>query len=148
MATKKGKELDLQCAFGDVSIGDHTARVGVTVERSELTVSQADKSLCEKRLIGRITSKPADEHPDQQRFEGMESEDTLNGIFDVKQFSVTKKAVKFGMTFALKSIDIATLSRFAQRNGKLAIDSIDAIPEPKKETKSKDKDGEDEEGEE
>ncbi len=120
--------LDLPVAFGNVSIGDKTARIGVTVDRSSLSVSQADKHLCEHRLTGRIVSKPQGDHPDQAALPGMEFETALAGVFDVKGFSVSKDNLGFGLTFAIASIDVANLAHFAKRAGRVVVEDVEAIP--------------------
>jgi hypothetical protein len=126
--------LELNAVFGNVSIGDKTARIGLTVDRLDLTLPQADRHLCEKRLIGSIFSRPPGDHPDQGTLPEMEFSTTISGAFDVKSFRVTKKHLNFGLTFAIASIDVALLAHFAERSGRLIVDDIDIIPE-KEETK-------------
>lgn len=135
--------LDIPVAFGNVSIGDKTARIGITVDRSSLSVSQADKNLCEKRLSGRIVSKPAGDAPDQASFPGMEFTTALEGVFDVKGFSVSKDSLGFGLTFAIASVDVSSLAHFAKRAGNLVVADVSAIPE-----RDANGDGAEEEGEE
>jgi hypothetical protein len=128
---KKQQEtvLELPVAFGNISIGDKTARIGINVDRGDMTISQADKNLCEKRLSGKIVSRPTGDHKDQAALPGMEFETALNGVFDVKGFSVSKDALSFGLTFALASIDVSCLAHFAKRSGWLKVNDIEAIPE-------------------
>lgn len=109
--------LDLPVTFGNISIGDKTARVGVTVMREQLSLSQADRNLCERRLNGKIISRPAGDNPDQASLPGMAFETTLEGVFDVKGFSVSKEALGFGLTFAIAEIDVSNLAHFAKRGG-------------------------------
>lgn len=134
MAKKKAPSsvLELPVSFGNVSIGDKTARIGVTVDRSNITVKKADDSICEKRLTGQIIAKPNGEAPDQGRLQGMErlGDSELDATFDVKGFSVTKDALSFGLTFLLGSVDVAELASFAKREGRLIIEDAEEIPEP------------------
>jgi hypothetical protein len=123
--------LDLPVSFGGVSFGDKTARVGVTVERQHLKIGQADKSLCDKRLTGTIRSKPSDDDG-QGRFDGMDDELKVNGTFDVKGFRVASNEISFGLTFAIKDLDRATLSEFPKRSGRLLIRDVEEIPEEEK----------------
>ncbi len=119
MAKKKAL-LELPVNFGQVSIGDKTARIGATCQRTELTLRVADETLCEARLDGCIVAKPPDENADQGTFPGMEDE-TLKGTFDVKGFSVTSEQISLGLTFAIKSVDVSLLAHFAKRSGKMIV---------------------------
>jgi hypothetical protein len=123
--------LTLGVAYGDVSIGDKTARISIKVDRDTLSIIQADKNLCDKRLTGSIVRRPKGESNGQGRLDGMEDYgiETLKGIFDVKGFSVTKKHVAFGLTFAIASVDIGQLASFAKRSGELVINSSESIPD-------------------
>jgi hypothetical protein len=143
-----GSMLDLQVAFGQVSIGDKTARIGIQIDRGQLTPTQADKNLCELRLAGKIIAKPIDQNPDQQTFPGMELETELAGTFDVKGFSVTRDTIGLGLTFALKSVEIDKLAHFAKRSGRLIVNSVEDIPaKDPEEVEEEDEDDEDEEEE-
>lgn len=130
MAKKKNADsvLELEVAFGNVSIGDKTARVGISTERSQISISQADKNLCGRRLTGTILVH-ANENPDQTTMDGFADDIALPGIFDVKQIGITPKAVGFGLTFALAGLDVSQLAHFAKRNGKLIVNNVEDIPE-------------------
>jgi len=131
MAKKKpvpANVLELPVEYGQVSIGDKTTRIGVNVDRSELKVSDADKQLCEKRLTGRIITRPPG-NPEQGTLPGVDLETHLAGVFDVKGFSVTSDKISFGLTFALASIDVSVLAHFAKRSGRLIVEAVEALPE-------------------
>ncbi len=130
MARKRtAKVLDLAVAFGNLSVGDKTCRIGVSVDRSELSVSQADKNLCERRLSGYLVCKPPGDHPDQETFDGMDGDSEIKGVFDVKSFTVSKDALSLGLTFAVASVNVSALAHFAKRAGRVLIDEVDEIPE-------------------
>ncbi len=133
MAKRKTSEppamLELPVEFGGISIGEKTARVGVSIDRANLTVTQADKNLCERRLTGRILARPADELPDQGRLPGMEHDTVINGVFDVKGISLSGRKISLGLTFALKGLDVSVLAHFAKRAGLLRVEAIEALPE-------------------
>lgn len=133
---KAGEVLDLQVNFEGVSFGAKTARLGVKVDRSQLTISEADKKICERRLTGTILSKAPDEQPDQGHFPGMDTDNELHSSFDVKSFTVHGDYIGFGLTFALKGLDRQSLTYFAKRTGKVFIDVVDNIPEPEKAPKA------------
>lgn len=131
MARKKETSellLDLPVSFGNVSIGDKTANIGVTVDRADLTPTRADKELCEKRLTGRIVAKPVGDHPDQQTFEGMEADTELGGIFDIKGFRVNKDSIALSLTFSLGSVDVAGLAGFAKKSGRMLVSGSEEMP--------------------
>jgi len=121
--------LEFPVAFGGVSIGDKTCRIGISVDRSQLSVDQADDHLCEKRLTGSIISRPQGDLPDQGTLPGMAFQSVLRGVFDVKGFSVSADAISFGLTFAIASIDIEKLAHFAKRAGRVVVEEEESIPE-------------------
>jgi hypothetical protein len=124
-------QLTLNVSYGDVSVGDKTARIPVKVDRGSITIAKVDERICDKRLTGEIVRRPDGEANGQGRLPGMEGMgiQQLKGVFDVKGFSVTKKHIAFGLTFAIASIDIGDLVQFAKRTGQLVIKASEAIPE-------------------
>lgn len=128
---RKGEALTLPVAWGNVNIGDETANLGAVVLRSNLSVAQADKSLCGKRLLGTIVARAGDgAQADQGSLPGAEGADeAMTAAFDVKRYGVSRKTISFGLTLSLGSIDIEVLAKFAKRNGLLCVDSIGEIPE-------------------
>jgi hypothetical protein len=128
-------ELDLPVSFLGVSIGDGTARVGVSVARPILSLSAADRSLCGRRLTGKIVLRPAGEDPNQTTlFDGVDHE--VSATFDVKRFGVSPKAFSFGLTFPLIEINVSELAVFAKKEGRLQVGEIAAIPVPTRGNKS------------
>src|SRR6185503_17750984 len=107
---KKAKLLELDVSFGDVSIGENTGRLGVTIQRKSLTPAQADKHLCGKRLTGRIIwdAGQADSQPAM-----FEAGDSFEASFDVKSLSLKPKSISCGLTFMLQSVDLNALAHFA-----------------------------------
>lgn len=142
---KPGEVLDLSAKFGSVNFNAKTATVRVTVQRNDLKLSAADKSLCERRLTGTINAKPPDVAADQGVFDGMDGDCETSGTFDVKKLNVASETIGFGLTFNLKGVDRNVLSMFANRAGRLMIDDVGDIPE---EEKKKLPDEEEENGEE
>jgi hypothetical protein len=125
-------DLTIPVAYGDVSIGEETCRIGVSIARQHLELSVADTQICGKRLIGCITCRPGNSNPDQPTMAGMEeAEAEIPGAFDVKRISFNNKFINFGLTFSIESIDIAGLAHFAKRSGNLVVTEITAIPDDK-----------------
>ena len=131
MAKKKiepnGTMLKASCSFGGVSVGDKTARIGVSIEREHLTLKTADDILCDRRIQGKIISLPAGSQSDQGALPGMDEEIELDGIFDVKGLSHNSKHISFGLTFMLKGLDVGGLALFAKRNGRIEITGSEEI---------------------
>ena len=135
MARKKVEYLlDLAVAFGNLSVGDKTARIGITVDRQNLKVLEADKHLCERRLTCKLVARPKGENPDQGRMPGFEkdNDEAIDGVADVKGFSVSADHISFGLTFAIASIDIMALTHFAKRSGQFMVEGAEDIPEDEK----------------
>lgn len=131
MARKKAESngtLKLPVAFGGVSVGDKTARLGVTVIRSQLSVAQASKYLCDRRLTGRIVARPAGALAEQGSLPGMEGVDSeISGVFDVKGFTTSGRKISAGLTFAVSEIDVGLLAKFAKREGVLHIEGVEDL---------------------
>lgn len=120
--------LDAAVEFGDVSIGDGTCRLGFVADRKAITLQQADRNLCGRRLVGKIVAR-ATGTADQEGLPGLEDQDTtITGVFDVKRIGVTPKTVSAGLTFALASVDAESLTHFAKRSGRLRVSSTEDIP--------------------
>ena len=130
MAKKKVDAiLELPGSWGNLNIGDETARLGATVARAALSVTQADKNLCCKRLAGTIIARAGDGNADQSSLPGADADETITAIFDVKSFGVSRKNISFGLTVSLGSIEIEVLAKFAKRQGQFWVQDISDIPE-------------------
>lgn len=132
MAKKKPESdalLELPVSFGNLNVGDETARLGVSVSRGALTVSQADKHLCGKRLTGEILARTNGAQADQGALPGLVDDITVEGVFDVGGFTASPKKIGFGLTFLLSASDVTQLARFARREGRVTITGIENIPD-------------------
>src|SRR5438270_13704897 len=109
MAKKKPALLDLAVSFGNVSIGDKTCRIGAQIPRAELSLTQADKNLCDRRLTGTILAKPEGWSADQGALPGMAADVELAGTFDVKGINVSGEHIGIGLTFSRKGLVVPTL---------------------------------------
>jgi hypothetical protein len=59
MAKKKVESLaEFHVHYGNVNVGDHSVRIGCTMDRKGLTLPQADKLLCGHRLTGSLYMFP------------------------------------------------------------------------------------------
>jgi hypothetical protein len=129
MAKKNGSKLSVLVQFGDVGIGQETARVGVTIDRSALDLMTADQCFCGKRLIGKIILGRKDDSDGQ----GKLIEDTdyeVDGAFDVKGINVKPGKISAGLTFSLASINVSELAKFAKGSGRMVVNEVQELPEP------------------
>ncbi len=134
MGNENKSMLDVAVAFGGVSIGDTTAKVGFSIDKEAMNIDVAEAVLCGKRLTGRLVALPNGEDPDQQALPGMEeTKHELKAAFDVKGYRSTPKKISSGATFVLSSIDVSDLGHFAKRSGRLIVSETAEIPEPEKE---------------
>ena len=121
----KKPTLEVAVAFGGVSIGDTTARLGVKIQRDFLNVVDADEVFTGKRLTVIVQLGAAD--ADQRKLFDVELE--VAGSVDVKRIGVTPETISAGLTFNLKTLDIATLARFSKGVGRLKVFDVAAIPD-------------------
>jgi hypothetical protein len=127
--TREAETLTYPVAYGNVNIGDKTARLGVSISRANLTVNQADKLFCERRVKLRIIARPAHAAAEQPTLPGMPEVDfEISATADTKGYSADGKKIGFGLTFVLSGLDIPTLSHFAKREGMLYIEGISDLP--------------------
>lgn len=125
-------QLDLPCSYGNVSVGDKTTSIGVSIDRKAISIAKADKNFCGRRLTGKLIGMPPDEEPGQGHLEGMDPSIDLDGIFDVKRFSVSQKQISVNLVFLLEEdFEIEKLCHFAKRGGRLQIFNVEAIPDDK-----------------
>jgi hypothetical protein len=132
-ATKPRKKadpgpLDVHVSYGNVNIGDESARLGCVAHRGNLTVAQADKNLCGKRLRVKIVGRAASAQAEQGSIPGIEADVELEATADVKSIGVSTKTISFGLTFALESVDVPTLAHFAKRDGVVTVFEATDIP--------------------
>lgn len=130
MAKKKSDVINLPVGYGDVRVGDKTCGIRASVSLESFPLAQADKTLCERRITGRIIAKPAGWEADQQGLPTMDGDDLeMSGVFDVKSLNVSGDSIGFGLTFSIKDVDVSTLAQFAKRMGRIVIDDVSTIPD-------------------
>ena len=127
MATKQKAILELTCQYGDVGIGERTCRITARVDRSRLKSSVAERNLCGRRLTVVLHGVPAGDDPEQQRM--FEDARTIDGVCDVRSFSVSPKYIGFTMTFSLEDIDLPEFSKYAKRSGRIDVMNVAVIPD-------------------
>jgi hypothetical protein len=122
--------LDLIVSYGNMSAGDKSARIGVSMARDRLTLPRAEKQFCEKRLACCLVMSADGSHPDQGHLNGMDADEIeLEAVFDVKSIRFTADEISFGLTGALGSLDVGKLAKFAKKQGRLIVNDSTEIPE-------------------
>lgn len=122
--------LDIPVQFGGVSIGEATARLGVKIDRSVCSINAADDIFCGHRLNGRVVLGGSDDQPGQTRF--LDTDDYVDGVFDVKRFGANSKEISTGLTFSLRDVDVAELAKFSKGSGRLIVNNVGELPEDSK----------------
>jgi hypothetical protein len=67
--------LQLPVQWGNLNVGDETARLGLSVHRGSLTVSQADRHLCGKRLRLKTLARGNGAQASQEAIPGLDGGD-------------------------------------------------------------------------
>ena len=127
MAKKGSDVVDIPVQFGGVSIGDQTARLGVSIDRKVLNLNAADEAFCGHRLNGRLVLGGDGDQPGQATIVD-DLHETLEGVFDCKRIGVNAKAITTGLTFSLADIDVRELAKFSRGSGRLQVASIEVLP--------------------
>lgn len=133
MAKKKSgaavqQGLDIAVTWGNVTVGDKTVNMRATANRGNLTVGTADKTLCGKRLKVSVLAR-SNGGPDQESLPNMDADIVVDGIADVKNYTVGPKYIAFGLTFVIASIDLQSLTQFAKRDGCCTVMGVEELPE-------------------
>jgi hypothetical protein len=117
---------DFPVKFGGVSIGEATARLGVSIDRSVLNIVAADELFCGHRLTGRVIRGRTGDQAGQTTFV---DDFALDAVFDVKRFGANQSTISTGLTFSLPDIDLATLAKMSKGAGRLVIKAIAELPD-------------------
>lgn len=115
--------LSLPVDFGTVSFGKETVRIAVKCSRSELTLTDAAKQLCSRRITGELKLKPGKALPGMDGMDGK-----IRGTFDVTRLGMGKDDWTFGCTYKLSEIDADELIALRCQSGFITIKESAAIP--------------------
>lgn len=119
-------QLGVPVAFGGVSIGVETARLGIKIDREVMSLESADEFLVGRRLTGRVWTVPKGEDPSQKHFLDGEKHE-MAAVFDVKKIGISPTILSTGLTFSLKDVDTEQLVNFSGRGGRLEIYEVAAL---------------------
>ena len=136
---KSGKEIDVPVKFAKVSVGVGAVSIGITIDRSRMSLAQADRVLCGRRLTGKIEVLHEDEDADQTHLlDDMDVLHLVESVFDVKSFRANRKTIGATLSFSIGSSDVKEICEFAERSGRLSVDLIQAVDAANSKTKDDD----------
>ena len=118
--------LDLPASFGNVGIGDEKARISILIDRKHITATKAETFFCGSRSEVRVFVDPnaSGDQPGQEKMDFAKAEHKLESVADVLRFSVGSKTIGATLTFAIASVDLETLCKFAKKGGRLVMNRI------------------------
>ncbi len=117
----KSDELNIPVAFGNLSVGDQNARLGIVVDRARMTLSDAECYLCGARCEVKlwVDAMAKEDAPDQHVMEFSEAQHKIEAVVDIKRFSVGPKNIGAGLTFVVGNMNVNELASFAKKAGRL-----------------------------
>lgn len=130
MAKKREENgnIDLPVSFGGFSNGDKTCRIGISFDRSAMSLAQVDKHFSGKRLTGTLYAVAKGDAPGQATLPGTEGDVSVSGAFDVKGFGCDDKHFSVGLTFSNAEDDLTmNLCHMAKRSGRLVIEAVEKL---------------------
>ena len=110
--------------FNGLAIGKTTARIGVRILRSDITLSTADRHFTNSRLDILLEPAPPGESNRKQMYFGGIIPKPMGSVVDVKGMTVTEEAISIGLTFARKEISPDSLARYATAVGRFTFNRI------------------------
>lgn len=125
--------------YGNVSIGEDTASIGIRIPRKIMNIMAADGMFCGRRLLGSIVVHAGDEDPDQKHLGDVRVAETIRGSFDVKRFGVSPKYITARLAFAISEIEVGDLAKFSKQTGSLIVEQsigLDHVPTPEDDEES------------
>jgi len=132
MTTNKNV-LDVPVEFGGVSIGDTTARLGITVARGNMGLETADDTLVKRRLtVDVILGRKDDQSGQKTLMDDLDLQ--VSSVADTKGIRITGESIGAGLTFRLRDIDIASLAKLSKGTGRLVVHNVADIPEAEPKT--------------
>ncbi len=133
--------IELPIEYGTISLGERRARISCKLYRSnipdhccpECGAVKLEEYLVWKRLTGCLKAHPRGVHCDPMP--GMPDDSiVLECKFDVKTYTAHRDSVNFGLSMRLDEMeDVASLTLFPKRGGKLIIESVEDMPDEEEE---------------
>lgn len=127
MAHKKKVLADLPVEFGGISLGKDTARIGVSIARSDLMLTNADELLVGHRLTCEITLDGSEDTTSGQQRLVDDLDLRIDGIADCKGMRVTPDLIAAGLTMSLRDLVLEDFAKFSKGKGRLIISGVAKI---------------------
>lgn len=124
--TKVQNLVEIPVDFGNVSIGDETARLSIKINKNFLNIIAAEELLCGRRLTGSVQLGGIEDMDGQQTL--FEADVIVPGTFDVHRFGVSPKVYTTSLTFRLAEIEVGDIARFSKGRGRLIVQTNKPIP--------------------
>jgi len=120
-------QADLPVEFGNVSIGQAAASIGVAIDPASVTVARAHELFNGKRATVKIVQAPKGETPGQKRLDGVEALEVI-GVVDIRGYRMSPKVISARLTFTIEGLDLGALAHFSKRSGRLQVMQVQEIP--------------------
>lgn len=118
-ASSSREELDVAVQFTGFSSGDETARLGMAIDRGNITMKQAEHFLCGARLELTLRADPNADKDGAGQTRMFNDTIEVETTADVKSYRASPKRLSAGITFALSAVDIEKVLHLAKRPGRI-----------------------------
>lgn len=113
--------------FGNVSIGPEKASIGFVVDRANIALDEIEREVCGARLECVLLCDPNDQKDGegQKTLPGIETKVAeIKSVADVPGIGVKPDSIRFKLSFAVNSVDLATLAKLSQKAGRLTAERV------------------------
>jgi hypothetical protein len=136
--TTKALLAELSVEFGTISITDTKARIACKLYRLDLDELhqcpkcrgvRLDHLLLHKRLTATLEGQPRGIGHNGRPLPGINDLLHIDWVWDSKGYSSQEEHISFSLSAQLEGLEVETLALFAKRTGKIAITSVEEMPE-------------------
>lgn len=116
---------DLRCKFGNVMVGPEKCAVGVSVERTQITLQDLSPIVVGARLQAVLVHDPADtgDVDGQTKFVDT-AKARIESVADCPSLNVRPSKFGFRLSFAVGAVDVKELADIAQKTGWVSLTRI------------------------
>lgn len=126
---KKTTIHDLPVAWKNVSFGDKTVSIGFSMSRGKTSPAAIDKILTGKRLTCKLFAGIGEGEDNGQSRAFSDGDLDVEAVFDSSGFGVRSKRFTGTLSTTIASVDAATISHFAKRDGRIEVSAVEDIDE-------------------
>lgn len=117
----KTPQIKARCRFGNLSIGDEKATIGVTCERNDVDVAKLESVVIGGRLDVKVTyDRQAKSDVDGQQ-KLADTSDNFRNVADCPSLQLKPTKVGFRLSFSRQNVPLEKLAGAAQAAGELEI---------------------------